>query len=94
VRKVEDGEALSPGPPAKPAGRLVLLILPLADGTAVRAWWLDARPFWVDEAETGVNALTILRHCPPVDRYLGEAGRPLHELVGRHRRFLHARDET
>jgi MFS family permease len=33
--------------------------------------YLTATPFWVDEAESSINALTILQHGYPVDHYLG-----------------------
>ncbi len=32
---------------------------------------LSAYPFWVDEAESAINALTILQHGYPTDTYLG-----------------------
>jgi hypothetical protein len=37
----------------------------------LRAWDLGSKPFWVDEAESGINALTILEHGLPGDHYLG-----------------------
>jgi hypothetical protein len=40
-------------------------------GAALRASWLDSTPFWVDEAESSINALTILQSGVPVDHYLG-----------------------
>ncbi len=33
--------------------------------------YLDEQPFWVDEAESSINALTILDHGFPTDSYLG-----------------------
>jgi hypothetical protein len=43
----------------------------IAVGVAIRVGHLDASPFWVDEAESSINALTILEHGYPVDHYLG-----------------------
>ncbi len=43
----------------------------IAAGTAVRMRYLDASPFWVDEAESSINALTILQNGYPTDSYLG-----------------------
>jgi hypothetical protein len=34
-------------------------------------WDLDGKAFWVDEAESAINALTILQHGYPTDTYLG-----------------------
>lgn len=48
---------------------LVLLIIAAAVGR--RFEYLTQRPFWVDEAESSINALTILEHGLPVDQYLG-----------------------
>jgi hypothetical protein len=45
--------------------------LVVAGGIAVRAVNLDAHPFWCDEAESAINALTILDHGYPSDTYLG-----------------------
>jgi hypothetical protein len=33
--------------------------------------YLDERPFWVDEAESSINALTIVENGYPTDAYLG-----------------------
>jgi hypothetical protein len=49
----------------------VLLAALLSYGTLLRAWDLDGKPYRVDEAESSINALTILRHGVPVDHYLG-----------------------
>jgi hypothetical protein len=54
----------------------LLLAAVLAYGVALRAWDLGSRPFWVDEAESSINALTILDHGVPVDHYLGQ---PIYE---------------
>jgi hypothetical protein len=56
---------------ARPGWQGALFLLVLAYGIFLRAWDLGARPFWVDEAESGINALTILQHGLPVDHYLG-----------------------
>jgi len=40
-------------------------------GVAVRAYRLHQPLMWVDEAESSINALTILEHGLPVDHYLG-----------------------
>ena len=46
---------------------MIVLLVALA----CRALYLDARPFWVDEAESSINALTILERGYPTDAYLG-----------------------
>jgi hypothetical protein len=48
-----------------------LVLLVIAAAVARRVEFLDYRPFWVDEAESSINALTILQHGVPVDHYLG-----------------------
>jgi hypothetical protein len=48
-----------------------LVTLVIIAATAVRMHQLDAVPFWVDEAESSINAFTILQHGYPTDRYLG-----------------------
>jgi hypothetical protein len=48
-----------------------LVALVVVSGTALRLADLDANPFWVDEAESSINALTILTNGYPTDRYLG-----------------------
>lgn len=47
-------------------------------GVGLRAWDLGSDPFWVDEAESCINALTIHTHGVPVDHYLGL---PIYENV-------------
>jgi uncharacterized membrane protein len=49
----------------------LLAILVLLVGFLIRVHYLDERPFWVDEAESSINALTILEHGCPTDTYLG-----------------------
>jgi Dolichyl-phosphate-mannose-protein mannosyltransferase len=50
---------------------ICLLILVIGGGVALRVSDLEAYPFWVDEAESAINALTILQHGYPTDTYLG-----------------------
>jgi uncharacterized membrane protein len=54
----------------------LLLGAALAYAFLARAAELDSSPFTVDEAEMGINALTILEHGLPVDHYLGQ---PIYE---------------
>src|SRR5688500_14309096 len=49
----------------------VLLAVVLLWAVVLRAWELDRPLFWVDEAESTINALTILDHGIPTDHYLG-----------------------
>ncbi|MFL6447554.1 MAG: hypothetical protein ACJ746_07675 [Bryobacteraceae bacterium] len=49
----------------------LLAVAVILAGTALRAWHLDASAFWVDEAESSINALTILQNGYPTDTYLG-----------------------
>src|SRR5688572_10057042 len=68
-------------PPARPqdaAGyrsrrlwAVLLFIALLGYGLFLRAWDLSQAPCWVDEAESCINALTILDKGVPTDRYLG-----------------------
>jgi hypothetical protein len=48
-----------------------LLATVLVAAFAIRVLYLDERPFWVDEAESSINALTILENGYPTDAYLG-----------------------
>jgi hypothetical protein len=48
-----------------------LFVAILGYGIFLRIWELGSKPFWVDEAESGINALNILGHGVPVDHYLG-----------------------
>jgi hypothetical protein len=50
---------------------VALLVALLAYGVLLRAWDLSSIPCWVDEAESCINALTILDKGVPADRYLG-----------------------
>ncbi|MBL8210689.1 MAG: hypothetical protein JNK87_08255 [Bryobacterales bacterium] len=49
----------------------VLFAAILCVGLWLRLAHLDAQPLWADEAETAINALTILQHGVPVDHYQG-----------------------
>jgi hypothetical protein len=53
------------------ASKLLTLTLVITVALALRLAYLDAEPFWVDEAESSINALTILQHGYPTDSYLG-----------------------
>jgi hypothetical protein len=52
------------------AGQLIAILLVIAAGVAIRTIHLDTLPFWVDEAESSINALTILQHGYPTESYL------------------------
>jgi len=57
---------------SKLAAREVYFVgLIIAIAVAFRAADLDSVPFWVDEAESSINALTILQNGYPTDTYLG-----------------------
>lgn len=64
-------DAASSSPPLPRAQRWLLLLVLVAGG-AIRCFRLDATLFWVDEAESTINALTIREHGVPVDRWLGQ----------------------
>jgi hypothetical protein len=49
----------------------VIFTLTIVAALAVRVAFVGSAPFWVDEAESSVNALTILQHGYPTDHYLG-----------------------
>src|SRR5262245_29805014 len=59
------------GPASLTAREWALFLLALTYALALRAWDLGATPFRVDEAESSINALSILQHGLPVDHYLG-----------------------
>lgn len=48
-----------------------LVALTITIAVVFRTAYLDEVPFWVDEAESSINALTILQHGYPTDTYLG-----------------------
>jgi hypothetical protein len=50
----------------------VVVLAIVAVGLLLRLKRLEAAPLWVDEAESSINALTILQHGDPIDRYLGQ----------------------
>ncbi len=64
-RRTSDRDMLSP------RGERLLLLLILAGGLFFRAWNLRSPLLWEDEAESSINALTILQHGYPTDQYLG-----------------------
>jgi uncharacterized membrane protein len=47
------------------------LLIVLAVGLTLRLYKLDQPVMWCDEAESSINALTILQHGVPIDTYLG-----------------------
>ncbi len=51
--------------------RGVAFAVVLAIGLTLRVWRLGEPILWCDEAESCINALTILNHGVPVDHYLG-----------------------
>lgn len=51
--------------------RRVALLLVLGVGLILRVYKLDTPLMWCDEAESSINALTILEHGVPTDTYLG-----------------------
>lgn len=55
----------------RPIAEASLVILVLLAGFLIRIRYLDERPFWVDEAESSINAVTILENGYPTDTYLG-----------------------
>jgi MFS family permease len=55
---------------ARTLGRVLVLLI-VCGGIYLRVRGLVARPIWVDEAESTINALTILEHGVPVDHYQG-----------------------
>ncbi|WP_321472332.1 glycosyltransferase family 39 protein [uncultured Paludibaculum sp.] len=65
-----DQEAASQRQRHKLAATGVLVVI-VFTGAWIRALHLDERPLWVDEAESSINALTILQHGFPTDAYLG-----------------------
>lgn len=65
------GQQIAPRGNGRKLAEIIVALLIIVTGAAVRALHLDARPFWVDEAESSINALTILQHGYPTDSYLG-----------------------
>jgi hypothetical protein len=62
----------APSPPPLSPWEWAVLAGLLLYGITLRAWGLGSKPFRVDEAESGINALTVLQHGVPVDHYLGQ----------------------
>lgn len=52
-------------------GEALLFAAVLLVGLLIRLRSIEAEPFWVDEAESSINALTILEKGYPGDEYLG-----------------------
>ncbi|RPI29578.1 MAG: hypothetical protein EHM61_01090 [Acidobacteria bacterium] len=65
------GTGIKPSSPGLARLKLLLLGVVLAAAIGERALHLDAFPLWVDEAESCINALTILDHGYPTDSYMG-----------------------
>ena len=61
----------SAGGPWRGWGETFLLLLVISLGAVVRFAKLDATPYWSDESESSINALTILQNGYPGDSYLG-----------------------
>jgi hypothetical protein len=70
-RKVQLGLSTIRHPGRRAWVTWALFGLIFAYGMYLRCWGLGDAPFWVDEAESSINALTILQHGLPVDRYQG-----------------------
>jgi hypothetical protein len=58
-------------PPRLSRRQWLLLVIILTYGTGLRGWHLDRSALLTDEAETSINALTILQRGVPRDEYLG-----------------------
>lgn len=65
-------------PRAERARRALGLVFLVACGLALRGWHLGRPPLWADEAESTINALTIVATGVPGDRHLGL---PIYENV-------------
>jgi hypothetical protein len=50
---------------------IALVLLIIAAAVYRRLEYVTERSFWVDEAESSINALTILDHGVPINQYLG-----------------------
>src|SRR5215813_8359517 len=57
---------------------MMLLLVCLVAATALRFSFAASEPLWVEEAESSINALSILEHGYPADHYLGM---PIYENV-------------
>ncbi|HEX8524630.1 MAG TPA: glycosyltransferase family 39 protein [Tepidisphaeraceae bacterium] len=51
--------------------RVLVFVVVVAAGAMLRVWGLGSKPPTGDEAESSINAMTILEHGVPMDRYLG-----------------------
>jgi len=63
--------SLPPAEAAAPTRVRVAALLLILLGTVLRMRGLDEGVLFIDEAESSINALTILEHGYPTDRYLG-----------------------
>lgn len=63
--------AIDPLTPRRQLIEASLVTIVLIAAFVIRMLYLDERPFWVDEAESSINALTILENGSPTDTYLG-----------------------
>jgi hypothetical protein len=72
---VRAGGALSPPQAAHHVfgtrGTTVVAVLVLAVAAILRIGYMDHEPLWVDEAESSINALSILEHGYPSSEFLG-----------------------
>lgn len=57
--------------PRTPKSAYWALAVIIGIGVIIRVFTVGLAPFWVDEAESSINALTILRDGAPHDHYLG-----------------------
>jgi hypothetical protein len=58
--------------------RWAALLVLLVAGTGLRVWSTYSTPLWVDEAESSINAQTILDQGLPTDLFLGQ---PIYENI-------------
>src|SRR5215831_2637822 len=66
----------APAAPSQSSTHIWILSFLLLTGLACRIYDLGRSPLWGDEAESSINALTILQKGVPADTY---QGRPLFE---------------
>lgn len=62
----------SPEVPSRRRRRAAALAVLALVALAARLWRIGDTLFWVDEAESTLNAMTILEHGVPTDAYLGQ----------------------
>ncbi|MCB1123468.1 MAG: hypothetical protein KJT03_18085, partial [Verrucomicrobiae bacterium] len=51
---------------------IITAVAIIVAGVGLRIWAACATVLWIDEAESSINAFTILQTGLPVDHYLGE----------------------